>query len=512
MKRLLLTSLLLCLACGDDTSAVDAGPSPDVPLVDAGPMDANVPGRTWEITAPASVPSARLYPVVVRAMADGALDTSASGDFDLAIVDDDDTTMTVSVRVRRGIGSVTVRKRGAARSVLEIGETEHEVQVLTPEPTVVSGELTDFNWSGLILVDANVTVPADETLVVEPGTIVVTALDRSIIVDGSIQVAAGGPLTLFTAINDGPWGGVVINGSASFENTAFISGGGNEGRAFGHSGSQPVIFGESADVTLRDVVIQDGPGKALGGRGGTWTIENCLFTRLDTGGEFDRVQLSITGSQWMDFPTIDAPVMDDDNDGIYLLGDSSAEQPLITITDSTWIGGADDGIDHNGSRVQITGSYIEGFANECIATSSGGTVELSDTLLSGCNQGLEAGYGGPTVTGDHLLIRDNDIGVRIGDSYSDRPEYTGTITLTDSIVQGNGEFALRNFVLTDMAPRPGALSISTSVVDRDEVEVGEGNVIDTAVLTSDLLMAPGSPGEGIGEGIADGNPGLVTPR
>ena len=317
-------------------------------------------------------------------------------------------------------------------------------------------------------------------------------------------------MTVFTSIEaDEPWGVIVVlGGTAVFNNTAFINGGGNEGRAFGHSGSQPVIFGEAANVTLRDVVIQDGPGKALGARGGTWTIENSLFTRLDTGGEFERTELTITDSQWMDFPTIDAPVMDDDNDGIYLLGDSSTEQPLITITNSTWIGGADDGIDHNGSRVQITGGYIEGFANECVATSSGGTVELSDTLLRGCAQGLEAGYGGPTVTGDHLLIQNNNIGVRIGDSYSDRPDYSGTITLTDSIIQGNGDFALRNFVLTDMAPRPGAISISTSVVDRDEVEVGEGNVIDTAVLTDDLLMAPGSPGEG----IAGGNPGLITPR
>ncbi|MFK8003083.1 MAG: right-handed parallel beta-helix repeat-containing protein [Polyangiales bacterium] len=508
MTRLLLASLLLSLACGDDSSGTDTGPSPDVPIVDVGPMDANVPGRTWEISAPTSVPAMLQHPVVIHAMADGALDTSSSGDFEVE-VSNADSTVVHQVRMRRGIGSLTIQK-GVGETVVEIGGTAHTMDALDMAPTVVSGELTRLTWSGVIQVDANVTVPAGETLVIEPGTVVMTALDRSILVDGAIEVAPGGPMTLFTSIEtDEPWGGVVINGgTAAFNNTAFVGGGGNEGRAFGHSGSQPVIFGESANVTLRDIVIQDGPGKALGGRQGEWSIESSLFTRLDTGGEFDRVALSITGSQWMDFPTIDAPVVDDDNDGIYLLGNSSAEQPLITITNSTWIGGADDGIDHNGSRVQITGSYIEGFANECIATSSGGTVELSDTLLSGCGQGLEAGYGGPTVTGEHLLIQNNGTGVRIGDSYSDRPEYTGTITLTDSIIQGNGDFALRNFVLTDMAPRPGALSVSTSVVDRDEVEVGDENIIDTAVLTDELLMAPGSPGEG----IAGGNPGLITPR
>lgn len=510
MTRILLASLLLSLACGDDSSSGDAGSPSDVPRVDVGPpMDANVPGRTWEILAPAGVPGGIAHPIVIRAMADGDVDTSANGDFDLEI-DHVDTTQVARIRVRRGIGSVSVVQGGVEQSVLRIGEARHEVQLLEGAPTLVSGELTSFNWSGVIQIDANVTVPAGETLVIEPGTVVVTALDRSVIVDGAIEVAAGGPTTLFTSINDEPWGGIVVNGSATFHNTAFVNGGGNEGRAFGHSGSQPVIFGESASVTLRDVIIQDGPGKALGARGGVWTIEDSLFTRLDTGGEFERTELSITGSQWMDFPTVDAPVMDDDNDGIYLLGDSSAEQPLITITNSTWIGGADDGIDHNGSRVQITGSFIEGFANECIATSSGGTVQLSDTLLSRCAQGLEAGYGGPTVTGDHLLIQNNGIGVRVGDSYDDRPDYSGTITLTDSIVLDSADYAVRNFVLTDMAPRPGAISISTSVVDRDEVEVGEGNVVDSAVLTGDLLMAPGSPGEGIAEG--GGNPGLVTPR
>lgn len=510
MTRFVIASLLVCLACGDDSMGTDTGPSPDVPLVDVGPpMDANVPGRTWEISAPAEVEGGTLYPIVVRAMANGIVDTTASGDF-MVEVDHVDLVLGVIVRVRRGVGSATVPKGGVEQTVLRIGDASHEVGLIQgAAPTMVSGELTNFTWSGIIQVDANVTVPAGETLIIEPGTVIMTALDRSIIVDGTIQVAAGGPMTLFTSINEEPWGGIVINGSASFENTAFINGGGNEGRAFGHSGSQPVIFGESATVTLRDVIIQDGPGKALGARGGVWSIESSLFTRLDTGGEFERTELIISDSQWMDFPTIDAPVMDDDNDGIYLLGDSSAEQPLITITNSTWIGGADDGIDHNGSRVDISGGYIEGFANECIATSSGGTVNVSDTLLSGCAQGLEAGYGGPQVTGDHLLIQNNGTGIRIGDSYSDRPEYTGTITLVDTIVVGNGDFALRNFVLTDMAPRPGAISISTSVVDRDEVEVGEGNVIDTAVLGDDLLMAPGSPGEGVAGG---GNPGLITPR
>ncbi|MFT5355481.1 MAG: hypothetical protein ACI9KE_002700 [Polyangiales bacterium] len=509
MTRLLIASLLLSLACGDDTSSTDSGPTSDVPLVDVGPpMDANVPGRTWEISAPTAVPASAQLAIVVRAMADGRLDTSADGDFNIPI-EQVDVTLQYTVRVRRGIGSLTYSKMSVPdRASVRMGSSEFNIEDLPDAPTIVSGELTNFGWSGVIQVDANVTVPAGETLTIEPGTIVMTALDRSIIVDGAIEVAAGGPMTLFTSINEEPWGGIVINGSASFENTAFVNGGGNEGRAFGHSGSQPVVFGEAANVTLRDIVIQDGPGKALGARGGQWTIEDSLFTRVDTGGEFDRTALTITGSQWMDFPTVDAPVMDDDNDGIYLLGDSSAEQPLITITNSTWIGGADDGIDHNGSRVQITGGYIEGFANECIATSSGGTVNISDTLLSGCAQGLEAGYGGPQVTGDHLLIRNSGIGVRIGDNYSDRPDYSGTITLTDSIIQGNGEYALRNFVLTDMAPRPGAISISTSVVDRDEVEVGEGNVIDTAVLGGDMLMAPGSPGEG----IASGNPGLITPR
>jgi hypothetical protein len=510
MTRLLIASLLLSLACGDDTSMVnDAGPTPDVPLLDVGPpMDANVPGRTWVISVPDSVPTGAAFPVVVHAQtADGTIDYDASGVFE-AMVFHLDTAFTHRVRVRRGIGSFTVTKFAPSVTTVSLASSSVDFDVVSAAPTIVSGELTNFGWSGVIQVDANVTVPAGETLTIEPGTIVMTALDRSIIVDGAIEVAAGGPMTLFTSIDEEPWGGIVINGSASFENAAFVNGGGNEGRAFGHSGSQPVIFGEAANVTLRDIVIQDGPGKALGGRGGQWTIEGSLFTRLDTGGEFDRVELNITGSQWMDFPTIDAPVMDDDNDGIYLLGDSSAEQPLITITNTTFIGGADDGIDHNGSRVQITGGYFEGFANECIATSSGGTVNISDTLLSGCAQGLEAGYGGPQVTGDHLLIRNSGIGVRIGDNYSDRPDYSGTITLTDSIIQSNGEYALRNFVLTDMAPRPGAISISTSVVDRDEVEVGDGNVIDTAVLTGDLLMAPGSPGEG----IASGNPGLITPR
>ena len=233
------------------------------------------------------------------------------------------------------------------------------------------------------------------------------------------------------------WGGLTFGTAANVSNAFFVGGGADASREFGHSNSQPVLFSENADVTLSECVIQDAVGKAMGAHGGSWTIEHTLVTRVDTDGEFEFASVTVDASHFFDFPELDPAPRDDDNDALYLLGDPAAEPALpILIRNSTFLSGADDGIDHNGSTARIEGSWVEGFDNECVAASSGGTVSVFDTALVGCAQGLEAGYGSPNVVGEHLLIMENGVGLRFGDSYE--REYSGMLEVHASVILHSG--------------------------------------------------------------------------
>jgi hypothetical protein len=529
-------ALALVAACGDDGSASDTadaadadttadstadasaelGPdgiaepdSADVIEADLGP-DATVEDRFAAVVAPAA-PAGGLVPILVHALDDsGNLDASVSGTLVLVLGDE-----RLDLRMRRGVGSITATMPSAAADLrLESGGELAQIEVLDGSVRSVEGTLQadDLAWDAtqLVVVTGGLTIPAGLTLEVGEGTRVELAAGANIIVQGAIEVngTASAPV-VFASRDDAAWGGLVVDGAATLDFAMLVNAGGDGSRAFGHSGSQPVVFGESATVTIRDSVIQDSPGKAMGAHLGSWTLERNLVTRTDTGGEFEHAELTLRDSHYFDFPSIDATPRDDDNDAIYLLGDPADESPpQITIANTTFVGGADDGIDHNGSTIDLAGSWIEDFDHECIAASSGGSVDVHDTALVACEQGLEAGYGAPDVRGTHLLIMSCDVGLRFGDSYE--REYTGHLDVRDSVVVDSAEHAVWNHSFATDSAVAGAVEVHTSVLDGDGEFEGAGNVVDRAELGSDLLLVAGSPGDQIaGDGL---DPGLLTPR
>lgn len=525
-------SLGLLLACGGDepTTGSDVGIDvsgaadtdvstdvADVPVVDVEHDAVVIPDATpdadveqpppFRISLPASFRPEAPYPVVLYAITDdGSIDESVSGVLGVGaegVVDDGH----LDVLMRRGVGSITTRVVGEGE--LTIGNIPVASLTLDAnEPLSISGEVGPQEWTSgtTYAVDGDLSVGGD--LTIEPGVWVIVSDETNIDVEGSVYADGTPDFPIVFAPSATAWGGIRVEGNSEFANTFFVGGGADASREFGHSDSQPILYALDVQVSLERCVFQDSPGKAMGARGGEWTISESVVARTDTGGEFEQVAVTVMDSHYFDFPEQDPAPRDDDNDAIYLLGDPSDDSPpLSRIVRSTFLSGADDGVDHNGSTVTIEESWIEGFDNECIAASSGGSMTVSDTALVGCGQGLEAGYGSPTVVGSHLLIMECGVGLRFGDNYT--RDYTGTLNVSDSVVFANAEHAVWNWLFSTEAPAEGRLTVDHSLIDVDEAE-GADNIIGTPVLNANSQLAQDSPGLG---GASDGgDPGLQTPR
>ena len=305
---------------------------------------------------------------------------------------------------------------------------------------------------------------------------------------------------VFASAGEQPWGGVRVlpGGSALIEHAWLGGGGGDSSRAFGHSDSQPVLWAERATVELRGGGIVDNVGKALGSDEARLTVRDALISRCDTGGQLNSTELLMERSHVLEMPDADGRFDDDDNDGIYLLSALAEADGTIApsiIRDSVFARGEDDAIDHNNAVVRIERVWIEGFRHEGLAASSGNSATIVDSVVRDCGQGIEAGYGTPTVEVDHCLLTGNDVGLRFGDSY-DR-DTNGTLSVRNTIAYGN-RTNVRNYVNQIGGPLEGALTITCSLVDDPAYDEADGNLPGAPegdLLASGCAIGPAAAAE-----------------
>ena len=475
-------------------------------------------GIKLELIHPTNLPANTSLPIVIKAVKpSGELDSSSSGKFELTI-NQTGSLQQHEVVLRRGIGSITIPS-GTDSATLEINHESHEPSAFTlqnEQVIILNGELNDDQllWSedAIIQITDDIIIPQGKILTIQPGVTVLTNAEKNIYISGSVfaKGTKHNPILFSAKDKNQPWGGLILNAAeGNFEHVFFTAGGGDSTRIFGHSNSQPMLFAENSIVDIAYSVFQDAPGKAIGAIGGEWTITHSLITRTDTGAEFHDAALKLTDSQFYDFPTLNPQEQDDDNDAIYLKADPNNPQASsYQLNRVTLIEGADDGIDHNGSLATISESWIEGFDNECVAASAGGEIIVEDTVLSVCEQGLEAGWGSPSVVGKNLLIMQCDTGLRFGDGYSKR--YDGAMRVTDSIIMNNKNHAIRNWSNSSNSVITGAIRVDHSIIDQNEVELSEANLILAPVLNQNLLLSRSSAGHST---AADQSaPGLKTAR
>ena len=133
-------------------------------------------------------------------------------------------------------------------------------------------------------------------------------------------------------------------------------------------------------------------------------------------------------------------------------------------------------------------------------------VRIFNTVVRGCGQGIEAGYGSPRVLVDHCVVVENEVGLRFGDSY-DRGSQ-GRMLVSNSIVYNNVDNVL-NYDLKTGQPVPGGITISYSLVEDSELDSSATVWSETPIFDDDYSLLPSSPGKG--QGIDGTDIGLIDP-
>ncbi len=450
----------------------DAGRSdgPDLDT-DAAPPTPSV----LRIESPQAFPPGVAVPVGVVSLAspplDGVVTLTAGG-------------QTHSLRLYHGRGSVSLSLTAPAtlRATAEGHAGERAVGAAARAQRQISGELAsdDLRWSrgADVVIGATATVPVGSTLRVGAGTRVFLADGADLEVLGRLEVSGSEADPVLFAPMATSWGSLrVLDGASAVLSEAWLTGGGGvASKAFGHSGSQPVVRVRAAELAMSGGGIVDCPGKAFGTTDGALALTGVLISRVDTGGEHERARLVMERCHVVEIPDGDGQIDDDDNDGIYLLNAAKeGGAPVVSvIRDSVFAAGEDDAIDHNGATVLIERVRIDGFAHEGVAASTDGVVTVRDSVVTGCDQGIEAGYGAPEVRVERCLVTGNGTGLRFGDSYDWADE--GQMYVEGTVAVGNTGANVLNLPLATMKPKPGAISVSCSMVDSAEFDGVDGNL------------------------------------
>lgn len=397
-----------------------------------------------------------------------------------------------------GSGEVTLQAMppsgtGAVTAVIEILGEEFPAREISG---ALSGAGLAWDSTAIIRLTGHTAVPAGAQLTIGPGTRVELEADVRLDVNGAVFCGgtAEAPVVFAPRRPDQPWGEVNHDqGRGDYTYTFFTGGGGDAGRSFGHSGSQPVLRGVSSFLRLDHVYFLDNPGKALGMVRSTLLMDDCLVSRCDTGGELVSTEAVIDRCAWIDIPSGDTVEVDDDNDALYLSGYEEGANATL-IANSVFVSGKDDGIDHNGAEVVVDNCVIEDFDNEGVAASNRNRIEITNTLILGCEQGIEAGYGSPEVVVNHCVIVGCDTGLRFGDWYD--LGCTGTLDVLNTISDGNHIRNAWNYDLSLDGPREGAVTITYSIVNVAEYDGGEGCLTGDVSFDGEYLLLPDSPGIG----------------
>ncbi len=266
---------------------------------------------------------------------------------------------------------------------------------------------------------------------------------------------------------------------------------------------------------LTNCFILNTIGKGFGSSDSRVQLDQIVVSHVDTGGEFSRSVVHVTNSWIKDVPNDEPGFVDDDNDGFYFAG-AHASGEASRFQDSFVINTKDDGLDHNGARLEVVRAWIEGVFHEGIASSNRNWVTVEDSVFRHNNQGVEAGYGGPDVTVTHSVMVSNNnqtdpespitAGLRFGDGYDgSNGAYTGHITARENVLHDNGD-NVRNYDGSIPGPQPGAIDITQSLTNDSEYDQLSNNLAGIPVFGPRLHLLRGSAG------FAAGSEGLPLGR
>lgn len=499
--QLLLTTILALLAatCNKDLSI---------------PPDTFTPPSRLDLVAPAAVLNNSLVPIVLE-----------ESEHDFYITSDVSGTVTLQsthatlreskLNMKKGRGSLTTRISGTGKTHLSVvGESSsREINVLESFPVnTYRGSLIETHvvWDASVEhhITQNLIIPEYTELRIQAGTRVVLHETVNLEVYGTLVIEGTREQPVwFTSAEAAPWGGLEFhNTKAHISYCFFTQGGGDASRVHGHSNSQAVVLAEKSNLVLDHCYFIDNVGKAVGGMHSRVSIDNCLISRCDTGGETHQSRVHISNTHILEIPNDDDTFVDDDNDGFYVASHLPENDDPSRIENCVIYAGKDDAIDHNLAKLEIHHCWLEGFAHEGVAGSNGNFVRVFNTVVKDCEQGIEAGYTEPQVFVDHCVIVNNKVGLRFGDSY--KREHNGHMTVTNTILFNNEDNIWNYSLLTESAV-PGAIDISYSLTNDAEYDSATGCLSGTPLFDRNYYLKSSSPGKGA---ASDGSDMGLVPK
>lgn len=357
------------------------------------------------------------------------------------------------VSLKNGLGSALVTFTGGTNFNLSatLGDLQatRQLTILSNVAlTAVGGTLpaANVNWSGILLVTNDVTVPAGGTLTIQPGTLVLmngvssgtTAPD--LFVNGAIQSLGteSEPVTITCATANQRWGQIRHSAAhpSFYRYTSITRGGRAAGE--GHTGTGPVIRSSDSQITfdhcsLADHADSNGlPGKVMYATGSVLTFSDCLLARSRMGPEVASSAI-VCSNTW--FMEMRGP---DDSDGIYIHTQSPGQVALLT--GCVIAGGDDDGLDTLGSEVTVEDCLIRDWTNPAEDAKGisvfHGEVTVRRTTVVNSFVGISAKSSGPQARVNLLNSTITGITRGIAASYKDNATVGNILfQVTNSIVR-----------------------------------------------------------------------------
>jgi len=435
---------------------------------------------------------------------DGFLDWEVwSGEVPLTFSSNLDYSPAGPVPLHNGVGSGVLSIYGEGNGAIRAdfdGEsaTKWISPLRSPPEEPFAGELSDplTVWKpadGVVHIVGDVTVPSGHVLRIYPDTVILLDPKKSIIVSGAIEsLGTVEHPVLFAAANPNqPWGEISHrSGSAksTYRGTFFIGGGDSPGA--GHTGRGPVIRVDDAEIVFDYCNFMDNYGKGLYSTHGKLTFTSCLFSRCAMGMEVVDTDILVDRCFFLEMP-MGGDIAD--NDPLYLHG-----QGNMSVTNSIFALGGDDGIDTLGSFPLIENCIVHGFLDKGISVYYG-TTRINNCLILSNDYGISAKGDGTNVYVDNTTLFGNRRSLQSRNKYG-VPDAVIKYFVTNSILWQTEEAVRTDYGLED-------ISISYSDVQGSEVFPGEGNInADPLFIDFDannFRLRDDSPCRGAGQNGAD---------
>ena len=286
--------------------------------------------------------------------------------------------------------------------------------------TLPAGETV---WSGQVRISGDVTVPANGTLRITAGTVVLlegnaapgSTTGADLIINGSLlsDGTAAAPVTLTCSDAANRWGELLFNNATApsiLRHTHLTRGGRSPGR--GHTGKGPLLRLVGSALTLEDCALGDSPAKAIYTSGtSSLTLRRTLIARTITGPELENgCSLLIEDSNIQEilpnYRESDSPAPDDE-DCLYV--HNTAGLPVI-VRRSVLARCGDDIFDGLGGPLTVEDSILrEGWDKGMSLLNN--DLTITRTLIVDCDKAIvlkSSTVATRTVTANHVTIISED--------------------------------------------------------------------------------------------------------